>query len=292
MGNVIISPKGALNWQLEEQIGSILIGMGKLTSDQLLQVIEYQARYECNFGQASIRLGYLHQADVDLALAKQSKDSAPPIEMELSRSEELVIASQPFSAEAEVFRALRSQLMMRCFEKGRRALAVVSPNSGSGCTYVAVNIAIVIAQLGVGVCLVDSNLRNPRIHEIFGIPESQKGLSDVLREKASHDQIMVKEKFPGLSILVAGRIPPNPQELLSGGAFVRLISQILREYAVVIFDTPASNIYADHRTIAGRIGSAIMVTRKHHTPAHDAEILAEDFRSSGCELIGSILNAY
>ena len=180
--------------------------------------------------------------------------------------------------------------MLQCFEKGRRALSIVSPISGSGSTYVAANLSITLAQIGLSVCLVDANLRVPRIHEIFDMSDAVRGLSDVLRDNDARQELIVESRFPGLAILPVGRIPPNPQELLSGRIFVNLITQILREYDITIFDTPAANTCADGRLIAARVGSALMVTRANHTLAHDVQVLSGELKSFGCELVGSVLN--
>lgn len=292
MGELILTPKAALEFQREQRIGAVLVENGMLDDSQLQEILLEQPILKCKFGEAAVQLGFLTQHDVEFALAKQFNYAVMEHATDLLGSRELVSAFQPFGPEAESFRALRSQLMLRCFERGRRALAVVSPVSSSGSTYVATNIAVTLAQLGVNVCLVDSNLRAPRIHEILQPSAPNLGLSDLLRGRATQDQVISTEQFPGLAIIFAGRVPPNPQELLSGGAFVEFVSQILREFEVVIFDTPATNTCADGCTIAARVGCALMVTHRHHTLVNDALILTEQLHDSGCEIVGSVINDF
>lgn len=292
MGDVILSPKDAFVYHRDQRMGSILVKMGRLTPEQVEHIVEHQFAEKCNFGKAAIRLEYLTQDDVEIALAQQFDYAILSSKNDTLLSEELVIAFKPFEKEAETFRALRSKLMLNCFERGGRALAVVTPNAASGATFVAVNLALSLAQLGVNVCLVEANLRDPRIGEIFGIPRSNRGLAHVLGRRVDYDQVVITEKFPGLAILVAGQKAPNPQELLSGVEFVRFVSRILRDFEVAIFDTPAANTCADSHIIAARVGAALMVTRKDRTPVQDVEVLTRELDDSGCELVGSVLNEF
>lgn len=290
MAKPMLTPIAIAEFQNEQRIGSILLQSGKLNDKQIQEILERQIKRNCSFGAAAIDLGYLVQMDIDLALCEQfgyeilKQTSGKP------HSNDLIAALDPFGIEAESFRALRSRLMLQCFEKGRRALAIVSPVSGSGSTYVAANLSISLAQLGLNICLVDANLRRPRINKIFGMSSSVRGLSDVLRRKDGYDELIVDSRFPGLAILPVGHVPPNPQELISSRAFVNLVTQILREYDVAIFDTPAANTCADGRLISARVGNALLVTRTNHTLAHDVQVLSGELKSSGCELVGSVLN--
>ncbi|WCL53171.1 polysaccharide biosynthesis tyrosine autokinase [Gimibacter soli] len=273
------------------KIGQILMAQGKINEDQVREILKTQAERSCSFGEAAIYLGFLTQLDIDTAISQQFNYAILSPEAG-SYSAELHVATNPFGQEAESFRALRSQLMLESLEKGRRAITIVGPNAGSGCTYTAANLAIAFAQLGLKTCLIDANLRNPRIAKLFSISREHEGLSEILIGGRTYDEVLVGDTFPNLSIITSGRVPPNPQELLGRHELIWTLSHVLRDFDTVLFDTPAMNHCADARTVAARVGSALLVARRHQTLANDARVAVEELRSNGVHLIGTVLNTY
>ena len=141
----------------DRSIGSIIAETRHLTAEQVEKVLRHQREKGIRFGEAAIALGYASTDDVLFALSQQFHY---PYAAEDRRkaNPELVALNQPFGVQAESFRAIRSQIMMRLFNEGqdRRAIAVVSPDSGDGKTFFAANLAVVLAQLGgrtAGHCL-------------------------------------------------------------------------------------------------------------------------------------------
>src|SRR5262249_7486180 len=159
----------------------------------------YQRDRGVRFGEAAVALGFASTDDVLFALAQQFHYPYAPEEQRKS-SPELVTLNQPFSHQAEVFRAIRSQLMVRVFgeqEQPRRALAVVSPDAGDGKTYFSANLAVALAQLGGRTLLVDADLRGPRLHEVFNIPNTS-GLSGILSGRAETQVVQQIAGIPSL----------------------------------------------------------------------------------------------
>lgn len=274
-----------------QMLGQILIGLGKLNENQVLQILEEQQKTGCSFGEAAVKKKLLTVAEIDDAVARQfdysilSPNNGSP-------TSELNTAYDPFGDEAEVFRALRSQIILNCYEKGRRAISLVTPSSRSGTSYIAANLAVSLAQYGLHVCLVDANLREPRIAEIFGVADNAVGLSEILRGKCSYDEAIIYDSFPRMGVITAGRIPPNPQELLGRSEFVWTVSQLLREFDVVLFDTPAMNTCADGKMVSARVGSSLLVARKDKSLANDVEVLAAELGENDCKLMGTVLNDF
>lgn len=274
-----------------QMLGQILIGLGKLNENQVLQILEEQQKSGCSFGEAAVKKKLLTVAEIDDAVARQfdysilSPSSGRP-------SNELVAAYDPFGDEAEAFRALRSQIILNCYEKGRRAISIVAPNSRSGTSYIAANLAVSIAQYGLHVCLVDANLREPRIAEIFDVADNTAGLSEILRGKCSYDEAIIYDSFPRMGVITAGRIPPNPQELLGRSEFVWTVSHLLREFDMVLFDTPAMNTCADGKMVSARVGSSLLVARKDRSLSNDIEVLAAELDENECKLMGAVLNDF
>jgi receptor protein-tyrosine kinase len=276
----------------DRSIGAILIEEGKLTPREVERVLERQRADKVRFGEAAVRLGLITPEDVRFALAKQydMPHFTPASE---GPSRELVAAFAPFHPRAEEMRALRTQLLIRWYnpEQGRKSLVVASPDAAEGRSYVAANLAIVFSQLGARTLLVDADLRKPRQHEIFGLPESQ-GLSTLLAGRADHKATFPVPGLNRLSVLPAGPMPPNPQELLSRNVFAAFMKDLQSIYDVVIIDTPPARPYADAQNVAFRAGDAIVVARKNHTAVTSTSRTIRELAATGARVVGTVVNEY
>lgn len=293
MPNNLPITKAKPDYKIEkgQMLGQIFIGLGKLNETQVLQILEEQKKSSCSFGEAAVKKKLLTVAEIDDAIARQFDYSILSPETGLPSSE-LYTAYDPYGSEAEAFRAIRSQLILNGYEKGRRSISLVAPNSKSGTSFMAANLAVSIAQYGLHVCLVDANLRAPRVGKIFGIAENSAGLSEILRGKCNYDEAIIYDSFPRMGIITSGRMPPNPQELLGRSEFVWTISHLLREFDMVLFDTPATNKCADAKMVSARVGSAILVARKNHSLSNDVEVLSAELLDSDCKLLGAVMNDF
>lgn len=271
-------------------IGVILIDSGRLSADNAERILRLQKEQGMRFGDAAIQLGLLTEDDIRFALSSQFDYPYLPLG-DNSLSHELVAAYKPSSPVVEQLRALRSQLMLRWFdaEAQRKALAIVSPGAGEGRSFIAANLAIVFSQLGERTLLIDADLRTPRQHELFKLGNNA-GLSDLLVGRANTDAVVRIPSLLGLSVLPAGAIPPNPQELLGRPAFIETLLALSRDFDVVIIDTPPASAYADAQTIAVRAGAAILLARKNRSSLPDMAQVASSLQQSGATLLGSVLN--
>jgi len=221
------------------------------------------------------------------ALAPQPDVPAgvPPIES--------VMVTSPHSVEAEAIRALRTRLAAQHLREGRRSLAICSAAAETGCTYVAVNLAVAMAQAGVRTALVDTNLRDPMVADLCGLPLEMPGLADYLSDESiAMAEIVDTELMPNLAVIGGGDPPANPQELLSAPRFRGLADQLLREYDLTIFDTAPANICSDGLRVATMAGFSLIVTRKHKSYVEDVKTLAKQLRADRSVVVGSILNDF
>jgi chain length determinant protein tyrosine kinase EpsG len=273
-----------------QPIGAILVEAGALEPQDVNRILEYQKKAGLLFGEAGIAMGLLDEEDVKRALALQFGHAylAPDTS---GLGEELVAATDPDSDAVEHLRVLRSQLMLRWFENDARqaALAIVSPGSGEGRSYIAANLAVLFSQLGKRTLLIDADLRRPRQHEIFGL-SGRVGLSTVLSGRAGWEAVHEIKQLPGLWVLPSGAVPPNPQELLSRPGFARLIQALRASYEVILVDTPAGSVWADAGTIAARAGAALMLACRDATSVPRVAHLADDLRHFGVTIVGAVLN--
>jgi len=287
-----LEPATRLAPRAERRIGALLLEEGKLDADQLERVLEAQRAQGVPFGEAALQLGYIAASDLRHALARQYH-YAYLVPGRAGASLELVCAYAPFHRRAEEMRALRTQLLIHWFrpDAGRKTLAVVSPAVGEGKSYVAANLAVAFAQLGQPTLLIDADLRTPRQHRIFSVASSG-GLSALLAGRGEEDATVPVPGFNTLSLLPAGALPPNPQELLSRPAFDALLAQMQAQFGVILIDTPAAQPYADAQNIAYRAGDALMVTRKDHTRLAAADKTMRDLTDAGARLVGTVMNAF
>ena len=199
-------------------IGAILMDAGLLTPEDAERILLLQKEKNLRFGDAAIALGILTESDIQFALSRQFSYPYPrTVDQKQPLSAELIAAYQPFSPLVDQLRAIRSQLMMRWFDKAeqRQVLAVVGTARHEGRSYLAANLAVVFSQLGERTLLVDADLRNPRQHELFKI-DNNVGLSTVLSERSRDEAIVRITDLVGLFVLPAGPTPPNPLATLGG----------------------------------------------------------------------------
>ncbi len=274
------------------RLGSILAEEGKIGAGDIERVLELQHIEGLRFGEAALRLGLIAADDLRSAVAKQY--GLPHLlPGERSISSELVVAYEPFHPRAEELRALRTQLLIRWSNAGirQRMLAIVSPGSGEGRSYVAANLAAVFSQLGERTLLIDADLRAPRQHRIFNVPD-RIGLSAVLSGRADRGAVVPIPECGTLSLLPAGACPPNPQELLLRPAFATLLEELRAEFDVILFDTPPAKFYADAQSLAFRAGSAMVLARKDHTRFADTTRVIRELNDTGARIVGTVFNAF
>jgi chain length determinant protein tyrosine kinase EpsG len=271
----------------DSSMGRLLLDAGKLTAESAERVLRMQTELGIRFGEAAVRLGLVSEDDIQQALARQF---AYPylLKGESALSPELLAAFEPFSPQVEALRAIRSQLMLRWFARGRKALAIVAVGPADGVSILASNLAVVFSQLGARTLLVDANLRSPRQQQVFAL-QPRQGLSDVLAGRADLDVIARVPAFADLAVMPAGTLPPNPQELLSREAFRNLNTQLEHRYDVVLYDVAPFASGVDAMAVAARAGGVLLVARKDHTPMAAVAHMAGQLAEAGAEAVGSVL---
>jgi len=293
MNAPMTSETGLATVTAPRSIGDILVANGRLSAEDLQRILAQSQQDKVNFGDAAKALKLLTQDDIDFALSKQFDYSyLSPSDSSLSPS--LVAAYKPFSRVGENLRAVRSQLMLRWFNGDplHKILAVVSAGSGDGKSFIAANLAIVFAQQGERTLLIDGDLRATQDtgqQAQFKLGRSA-GLSGILAGRAGMEVAQQVPGLPSLSVITAGAVPPNPQELLGRQAFGQLLMAAAMEFDVVLIDTPNGGDYADAEVISARAGAALLVTRVNQSLIPAASQLARRLQDGGVSLVGSVFN--
>jgi chain length determinant protein tyrosine kinase EpsG len=276
----------------DRTIGDILAELRNLSADQVAKILQQQQATGVRFGEAAVALGMVSKDDILFALAKQFNYPYAS-DATLKLGAELVALNEPFSARAESFRALRTQLMMRVFTEGRSstALAIISPDSSDGKTYTACNLAVALAQLGGRTLLVDADMRTPRVHELFKL-NNASGLSSVLSGRADKQVIQQIIALPNLYVLPVGTTPPNPLELVERPAFGLLMTELTSKFDYVVVDTPSASAGADGAVVAARCGAALVVARKDESRTLALRELVASFQGAAVKIAGVVFNEH
>ncbi len=287
-----VAPSHPAQRRLPEPIGAILCAAAKLRPKDVERVLALQRRKALRFGEAARVLGLVTRSDVERALARQF-DLSYIQRGESAVSRAVVAAYEPWSPQVEALRAARDQLVLRWLdqEAESRTLAILSAARGEGRSFVAANLAVVFAQLGHSTLLVDADLRHPSQHRYFGV-DNRVGLSAVLsgRVEAQH-AVQHVASLPGLSLLPAGAVPPNPQDLLLRPAFGELLRELGNRASLVLIDTPPAGV-SDSQTIAVRAGAALIVVRRHASPLWRVQGISTGVGEARARVIGAVLNEF
>ncbi len=279
--------QAAANIRAEANIGKLLQDAGKLKPQDMERVLQLQQKENLRFGEAAQKLGLVSEADIQQALSHQFEYPYIPA-AEASLSPELTAATAPYGKEAEALRSVRSELLLRWFKDGRKTLAVGSARADEGASYLAANLAVLFAQMGRKVLLIDANLRQPRQHEIFNLGNGM-GLSDILAERMSSLQVHTIKPFQTLSVLPAGSPPPNPAELLARPAFGALLSGLETSYDIILVDTAPAQLTSDFQLVAARIGGMLLATRRNVSRVSPLAELKDKITLTGAQVVGAVV---
>ncbi|OGU34042.1 MAG: chain length determinant protein tyrosine kinase EpsG, partial [Hydrogenophilales bacterium RIFOXYA1_FULL_63_33] len=207
---------------------------------------------------------------------------------EASLNPELTAATAPYSKEAEALRTVRSELLLRWFNEGRKTLAVGSTSANEGASYLAANLAVLFAQMGRKVLLIDANMRQPHQQEIFHLGNGM-GLSDLLADRVPSLQVHAIKPFHTLAVLPAGSPPPNPAELLARPTFGALLSGLETSYDIILLDTAPSQLSSDFQLIAARAGGMLIATRRNVSRLAPLAELKEKILFTGAQVVGAVV---
>jgi len=191
---------------------------------------------------------------------------------------------------AEMFRLLRANLQFAAVDKPFRTLLVTSAEQGDGKSTVAANLAVVLAQAGQRVLLVEADLRRPSLHQIFELPNRTGLTTLLLNENQDAASAPVDTRVPGLRVLTSGPLPPNPSELLASQRMRTRLAE-LRELAdVVILDSPPVLAVSDPSILAGQVDGTLLVASSNKTRGQHAAQTVATLQKTGAHVLGIILN--
>lgn len=207
----------------------------------------------------------------------------------LGHSGSLMMLHTPRTPVSETIRLVRTAIRMASIGRPLRSLLVTSAQVGEGKTFVAANLAISFAQAGKRVVLVDTDLRRPEIHKLFGL-RHEPGFTNLLVEELSIGQVLRPTRVPNLQILPCGTFAPNPAELLSSEQASALLGRLANEADLVIYDSSPATTVSDALMIASQVDGVVQVVSARGTHIKIVQRCKELLERSGASVVGAVLN--
>jgi capsular exopolysaccharide synthesis family protein len=242
------------------------------------------------------------QADTEVKLSKNGK-----IEGSFSRSmakskgemttpehaeekKELILSHHPLSVISESYRSLRVAILLSKAEETPRSLLFTSSASSEGKTATTVNMAIVFAQMGVKVLVIDGDLRRPRCYKMLNSVKKGPGLTEVLTGQRDLQEVIQPTPVDNLSFLSSGAIPPNPAELVSSKKMQEALTELQRNYDYIFLDTPPVMPVSDALLLATLVDGVILVVNGQETPKHLVKEACTRLHHARAKILGVVLN--
>lgn len=201
----------------------------------------------------------------------------------------LITISDPKSPVSEQYRTLRTNLEYTSLGTGLQTILVTSTISGEGKSTTAGNLAVVYAQLGKRVLIIDCDMRRPTVHQIFRL-DTRNGLSDILAKRVAIDNAIQHTQLENLYVMTAGIVPPNPSELLSAVAFKEMLQYVQKNFDMIILDAPPVMQVADSRVVATEVDGTILVVSCESSDRDEVVKARDQLTMTGTKILGLVLN--
>ncbi|HVG62887.1 MAG TPA: CpsD/CapB family tyrosine-protein kinase, partial [Hyalangium sp.] len=202
---------------------------------------------------------------------------------------DLYVHRQPKSSVAECCRAIRTNLLFMSPDKPFKTLVVTSSGPQEGKSTTCIFLGVAMAQSGNRVLLLDTDMRRPRLHKAFGVP-NDVGISSLVVGEGSLDKAVKSTEVPNLFVLPCGPIPPNPAELLHTQAFADLLKAAGERFDRIVLDSPPLNAVSDSAVLATRADGVVLVLRAGRTNREAARRALRSLADVQAQMYGAILN--
>ncbi|KEO58239.1 polysaccharide biosynthesis tyrosine autokinase [Thioclava indica] len=204
----------------------------------------------------------------------------------------IFVLDQPEAVTSEALRSLRTSLHFGLLDAKTNSIQLTSAAPAVGKSFTAINLAVVAAQAGQKVCLIDADMRRGYLGRFLQRPKDTPGLSDYLGHEKPLAEVMIDGPVEGLSVIVAGRYPPNPSELLMRAEFSELLKQLDDQFDLIIVDAPPVLAVTDPVVIGRSVGATIVIARHLETMQGELRAVQASFEAAGMQITGAVLNGF
>jgi capsular exopolysaccharide synthesis family protein len=206
------------------------------------------------------------------------------------RERDLGVFLDPKSIAAECCRSIRTNILFMSPDRPLRIMVVTSPSPQEGKTTTAINLGVTMAEAGGRVLIVDTDMRRPRLHRSFGVP-NQTGISTVIVGKAKLEDAIKRTDVPNLDVLTCGPVPPNPSELLHTDRFGAVLADCTRLYDRIILDSPPTSAVTDPAVLGNLADGVVLVVKAGETTRDSALHARRQLLAAKARLFGVVVNA-
>ena len=204
-------------------------------------------------------------------------------------TKQLITLTDPRSPAAEAFRSLYINLSFSQQEQKLRSLVVTSPGPGEGKSVALANLAVVAAQMGQHVILVDGDLRQPQLSELFGL-RNDIGLTSVVDgSRTAESALQAVAEVPGLHVLTSGPLPPSPTTVLASRRMGELTDELAEQADLLLIDVPPVLTVSDASVLASRVNGVLLVLNAGQTKRENARRAKEALEKVNAHIIGVVL---
>jgi capsular exopolysaccharide synthesis family protein len=224
--------------------------------------------------------------------ARGGEVPAPPALADVVRSgsKDLFVLTHPKSSVAECCRSIRTNLLFMTPDTPAKTLLVTSAGPQEGKTTTAVNLAITLAQSGLRVLIVDTDMRRPRMHKVFGLTSTADGLSRAILGETDAMDAVRETGVPNLKLLPCGALPPNPAELLHAARFKTIVATLAQNFDRLIFDSPPVAAVTDAAILSRLTDGTVMVSKGGRTSKEALRRARRAIAGEGVNILGCVLN--
>jgi polysaccharide biosynthesis transport protein len=206
------------------------------------------------------------------------------------RERDLGVFLDPKSVAAECCRSIRTNILFMSPDRPLKTMVVTSPSPQEGKTTTAINLGVTMAEAGGRVLIIDTDMRRPRLHRSFGVP-NQVGISTVIVGKATLEEAIKRTDVPNLDVLTCGPVPPNPSELLHTERFRVVLADCAKLYDRIILDSPPTSAVTDPAVLGNLADGVVLVIKAGETTRESAMHARRQLATAKARLFGVVVNA-